>query len=66
MLSGFFMRKEVHNPVHTDAEPSGTESHEKLDDISVSADNCEDNLRFAGACETPQNREQWAVQDLNL
>ncbi|MFA5300693.1 MAG: phage integrase SAM-like domain-containing protein [Lutibacter sp.] len=57
--------KKVHNPVHTAAESSGTESHETLERIAVSPDDCDTNLEFAGACEVVQKDPEWAILDSN-
>jgi integrase len=58
--------KEVHNPVQNTAEQSCTESHERQDEPVLSPCDCESKPEFATACESVQNANQWAVQDLNL
>jgi len=59
------VHNQVHNPVQTTAEQPRTESHETLEPIAASPYDCESNLELAGACETVQNSEKWAVLDSN-
>jgi hypothetical protein len=51
--------------VQSAAEYRRTKSHETLEHIALSPDDCESKLEFAGACETMQNSEKWAVLDSN-
>ena len=57
--------KEVHNQVHTTAEQPRAEPHETLEPIAASPDDCESKLLFAGACETVQKGQEWAILDSN-
>ena len=59
------VQEEVQNQVHTAAESDSTGLHETSEPITVSPDDCDNNLQFAGACEMVQKDPEWAILDSN-
>ena len=55
----------VQDVVHPAAETSSIDSHEQIKDNAVSPYDCESEMQLAGACDTVQNSEKWAVMDSN-
>jgi hypothetical protein len=59
------VHNQAHNPAQNTAEQPRTESHETLEPITISPSDCESEHEFAGACETVQKADHWAVLDSN-
>jgi integrase len=58
--------KTVQNPVQNTAEPSCIESNESTIPLVVTPYQCEANHQKTTACDSMQNIDKWALQDLNL